>query len=302
MRTLNENERNELTEKLKTLREKHGVEKLRVAIYARKSAEDERQTSLETQVATCKSFIAEYDFFKLSHVLQEDNVSGMFTDKRIEYQKALKLAEDGEIDVLVVMRLDRLARDLGDASTTIKLLKLYQCHLIAGDDISDSSTPVGELMRNILLAQNQYYARYVASNVMAAECTNVKNAKSAGSTPPYGLKVVAKRFEINETEAPAIRLAFKRIANGASYQSVIDELTTLGYKTRKGNTFSKSTLNALLRNEKYYGTYVYNRANAKKRKNRVLIEHFDEVRNADAIPPIVTKALFDKVQIGRAHV
>ena len=296
MRPLTDIEITELKEKLRILQDKRGIDKLRVAIYARKSAEDERQTSLETQITNCKDFLADYDFFHITHVLQEDNVSGMFTDNRTQYQKAMSLAEQGEIDVLVVMRLDRLARDLGDASTSIKLLNIYHCHLIAGDDVSNPNTASGELMRSILLAQNQYLARYVASNVMSAECNNVKNAKSAGSSPPYGLKVVAKRFEINEDEAPAIRLMFKRIASGASYQDVIDELTRLGYRTRKGNTFSKSALNSLLRNEKYYGTYVYNRATAKKRKHRVLLEHFDEVRNPNAIPPIVTKQLFDKVQ------
>ena len=55
-------------------------------------------------------------------------------------------------------------------------------------------------------------------------------------------------------------------------------------------------MNALLRNDKYYGTYVYNREDGKRKKKRVLIEKFDEVRNETAIPAIITKAQFDKVQ------
>ena len=55
-------------------------------------------------------------------------------------------------------------------------------------------------------------------------------------------------------------------------------------------------MNALLRNDKYYGTYVYNREDGKRKKQRVLIEKFDEVRNETAIPAIITKAQFDKVQ------
>ena len=283
-------------ELLKAKCKQRGAKKLRAAIYARKSAEDERETSLDTQIKTCESFVNHYDFLEIAYTFQEDNVSGMFTDNRKEYLKMMELAETKQIDVIIVMRLDRLARDLGDSATTIKLLKLYGCYLIAGDDISDSSTPAGEFMRNILLAQNQYHSRYVASAVMAVECRNAKEGKTAGSAPPYGLKVVGKRFHINEDEAPAIRLMFDRIAKGHSYKEVIDELTSLGYKTRKGNTFSYSTLHSLLRNEKYYGTYIYNRENGKKKKRRVLIERFDEVKNAEAIPPIVPKELFDQVQ------
>ena len=84
--------------------------------------------------------------------------------------------------------------------------------------------------------------------------------------------------------------------SGNSYQDVINHLTKQGYKTRQGKKFSHSTLNSLLRNEKYYGTYIYNREGGKRKAKRVLIERFDEVRNETAIPAIITKAQFDKVQ------
>ena len=52
----------------------------------------------------------------------------------------------------------------------------------------------------------------------------------------------------------------------------------------------------MLRNEKYCGVYIYNREDGKRKKKRVLIEPFDEVRNETAIPAIITKAQFKKVQ------
>ena len=52
----------------------------------------------------------------------------------------------------------------------------------------------------------------------------------------------------------------------------------------------------MLRNEKYYGTYIYNREGGKRKARRVIIERFDEVQNTNAIPAIITKAQFDKVQ------
>lgn len=292
MRILTDNE----LQQLHTMLEQKRLPKLRTAIYARKSAEDERQTSIPTQIESCKKMIAEYDFLELTHVFKEDNVSGMFTENRNEYLRMLSLVENKELDVIVVMKLDRLARDLCDSSTAIKLLNLYGCYLIAGDDVSDSNTPAGEFMRNILLAQNQFHARRVASDVMATECNNARNGYTAGGIPPYGLKVIGKRFEIDENEAPAIRIMFDRFAKGYSYKQIIDELTDLGFYTRAGNRFSYSTVYSLLRNDKYYGTFVYNRKGGKRKKKRVLIEHFDEVRNSDAIPPIISKELFDEVQ------
>ena len=295
MRLLDKKEIEHLQGMLKA-RHACGENKLRTAIYARKSAEDEKQTSIPTQIAQCKALISQHDFLKLTHTFSEDNVSGMFTDERHEFQAMMALAEAKEIDVIVVMKLDRLARDLSDSATTIKLLNIYGCYLIAGDDVSDSATPAGEFMRNILLAQNQYHARRVASDVMAAECNNAKQGKNAGGIAPYGLKTVDKFFELDEKEAPAVKMMFEMYSRGNSYKEIIDKLDSLGYKTRAGNRFSYSTLHTILRNDKYYGTYVYNRVGGKRKKNRVLIEKFDEIRNSEAIPPIISKDLFDDVQ------
>ena len=136
----------------------------------------------------------------------------MFTDNREEYLAMMNKAEKGEIDVIVVLRLDRLARDLDDATTSIKLLNTYGCTLLAGDDISGNQTPVGEFMRGILLCQNQYHARATASRVMQGEIHNVQKGDCAGGQPPYGLKIVNKQYKIDEDEAPVVRLIFSMTA------------------------------------------------------------------------------------------
>ena len=218
----------------------------------------------------------------------------MFTN-RTEYQKMLNLAKSGGIDVIVVMKLDRLNRNYANGETAIKLLNSYGCFVIAGD-MKNPETPVDEFTRGILMLQNQYIVRLIASDTMRVEMNNVKNGLSAGGVAPYGYTVINKRYYINEDEAPAIRVIFDKISKGESYSQVIGELNRLGYTTRSGQQFSYTTLNAMLKNEKYCGIYVYNRKDGKKKKNRVLIENFDEVRNETAIPPIIDRKKFDKVQ------
>ena len=229
MRTLTDKEIKQLKNKLQVRK----TEQLNTVIYARKSAEDERQTSISTQVDCCKNAISDYNFLKLTKIYTEDNRSGMFTDNRTEFLSMINDIQQGKIDVVVVLRLDRLARDLADSASTIKLLNAYGCFLYAGNDVSEQDTASGEFLRNIMLAQNQYHARQTASSVMNAECHNALKGTSTGGIPPYGLKIVAKRFEIDETEAPAVRIIFDKISRGYSYKDVIDELTTLGYRTRK---------------------------------------------------------------------
>ena len=140
-------------------------------------------------------------------------------DNRDEFLAMLSKAEKGEIEAIVVLRLDRLGRDVADTTTTIKLLNAYGCTLLAGDDIANNNTPVGEFMRGILLCQNQYHARVTASRVMQGEIHNVQHGDSAGGQPPYGLKIVNKQYEIDEDEAPAIRKIFSMIAKRKQLQA-----------------------------------------------------------------------------------
>ena len=296
MRKLKQGEINAFQLQLEIVKSKYNTNRLRTVIYARKSAIDERQTSLPTQISECKEFVKQYDFLELTEVFQEDNRSGMFMDNRTEFLRMLEKAEKHEIDVIVVLRFDRFARDMADMTTTIKLLRVYGCSLIAGDDIAGSETPAGEFTQNIIFSQNQYQARVTASRVMESEIHNAKMGYNAGGKPPYGIKIVNKQFEIDEDEAPAIRIMFNMIANGSSYKDVIEKLDKLGYKTRNGISFTHSTMSTILRNDKYYGTYVYNREGSKRKAKRVLIEKFNEVRNGDAIRAIISKELFDKVQ------
>lgn len=296
MRALTKDEIKMLETKQAQVAKKYGISKLRTVIYARKSAADEKQTSLPTQIELCKEFILKYPFLELKGIYQEDDRSGMFSENREQYLAMLNKVESGEIDAIVVLRLDRLGRDVADMTTAIKLLNAFGCTLLAGDDISNNNTSIGEFMRGILLCQNQYQARVTATRVMESEIHNVQSGTSAGGQAPYGLQVVNKQFEIDESEAPAIILIFNMYAKGNSYKKIIEKLTSLGYYTRKKRPFSYSTLNGILRNDKYYGTYVYNREDGKRRKNRVLLEKFDEVKNEKAIPPIISKTLFDKVQ------
>ena len=220
----------------------------------------------------------------------------MFTNQRPQYLALIEEIKAGNIDVVVAIRLDRFNRAIVNELSFEQIAREYSCFLYAGDDIPNSHTSQGEFMRIIQMGFSQFHARQAAREVMESNCHNVKTGQTAGAVPPYGLKTIEKYFFLNEDEAPAVKLLFERTVEGFNYSSIIKELTSLGYRTRAGQVFTKSTLISMLRNEKYYGTYIYNRADGKKKRNRVLLDHFDPIKNETAIPPIISKELFDQVQ------
>ncbi len=136
----------------------------------------------------------------------------MFMDNREQFLAMLEKVENREIDVIVVFRLDRFTRDNVDAQAILKLLNICGCTLLAGDTVIDNKTAMGEFKLGIELQLNQYHARNTANRVMHGEIHNVQKGDCAGGQPPYGLKIVNKQYEINEDEAPAIRLIFSMTA------------------------------------------------------------------------------------------
>ena len=85
-----------------------------------------------------------------------------------------------------------------------------------------------------------------------------------------------------------------------SYKDIVKELCKKGYKTKVGNDFKKTSLHEILRNEKYKGTYTYNKKSSKDiygRRNNHKNKPDDEIiRIQGGCPRIISDELWDKVQ------
>jgi DNA invertase Pin-like site-specific DNA recombinase len=75
--------------------------------------------------------------------------SGKSTDDRLELQRAIEFARDG--DVLVVTKLDRLARSMGDLWDIVRKLQAKGVAFKVLDQSGlDTSTPTGKLLFTVL--------------------------------------------------------------------------------------------------------------------------------------------------------
>jgi site-specific DNA recombinase len=64
-----------------------------------------------------------------------------------------------------------------------------------------------------------------------------RECRFTGGWAPLGYSIEDKKYVINDTEAPAIRMIFKFADKGMSYRNICDELEKAGYKTRRGKKF-----------------------------------------------------------------
>jgi site-specific DNA recombinase len=91
---------------------------IRVAIYIRRSTDDEHQPySLEAQLQKLTAFVASQPGWKITLTFSDD-ASGATLD-RPGLAKALAAARAGRYDLLLVYRLDRFSRRIRDLATLI---------------------------------------------------------------------------------------------------------------------------------------------------------------------------------------
>jgi site-specific DNA recombinase len=175
-----------------------------------------------------------------------------------------------------------------------KKLKDKKIKLVSIIENFDES-PESQLLTNMIEGFAEYFSANLAREVMKGLKENALKAKHTGGTPPLGYDVAPdKSYVLNTDEANTIALIFDLYINGYGYNNIIKELNSRGYKTKNKNSFGKNSIFDILKNEKYTGTYVYNkRANG---TNRTYKSDDEIIKIENGLPAIITKEQFKFVQ------
>ncbi len=268
------------------------------AIYARFSSDNQRDESIDAQLRACNKY-AEENALLVTHIYEDRAKTGT-NDDRPDFQRMIKDAKANKFSVLIIHKLDRFSRSKYDSVYYKRELKIAGVRLISVcEQLGDS--PEDGLLEAVMEGVNQWYSANLSREVMKGMLENAYNCKHTGGKPPLGYDVdpQTKKYIVNEREAEAVRLIFQLFINGAGYDKIIDALNDRGYKTKQGNNFSKNSIHDLLGNEKYIGTYVFNRAESKnfigKRNNRQAKSSESIIRTPGGMPAIVDEDTFARV-------
>lgn len=214
--------------------------------------------------------------------------------RRPAVQQLMDACRRRQIDTVIVWKLDRLTRDLRDLLMLIEdVFRANGVEFISSTETIDTSSPSGRLMLNVLgaFAQNERESNALRVKMVMTEKS--KLGKHLGGRPPYGYKVTPDGYyEIVPDEAEAVRMMFAMKAAGSSYSDIVDALNRSGHKSRSGAPFERNTLYDMLRNEKYTGVYIYNRAEEAgqdgHRNNRASKPEEEITRIPGGMPAIIT--------------
>lgn len=254
---------------------------MRAVIYARYSSHNQREESIEGQIRECREFAQKNNFIILDEYIDRA-ISGK-TDNRPSFQKLIKDSEKGNFDAVIMYTLDRFARNRYDSAIYKAKLKRNGVKVFyAKQPMPD--TPEGIILESVLEGYAEYYSENLARSIKRGMKENALHGIAMGS-PALGYKIGTNRqYEIDPVGAKAVQSIFTMYADGKSKTQIINWLNEQGCKTSRGNAFNKNSLSSILRNDKYIGVYRY-----------------DDIVLEDAIPPIIDRDLFDRVQTTLHH-
>lgn len=245
-------------------------------IYARYSSHNQRDCSIEQQVADCEAY-AKQNNLRVVKIYADRHLSGT-NDKRPEFQKMLRDAAHGRWPFVICWKLDRFARNRYDSATYKYRLKRHGVRVLyAKENIPDG--PEGILLESVLEGSAEYYSAALSQNIRRGMHFNALDCKVNSGSMPYGYcKGEDGRFAIREDQAEVVREIFRKTADGIPFVDIANDLNGRGLKTSRGNRWNKGSFHRLLKNENYIGVYK-----------------FSDVRVEGGMPVIIEPALFWEV-------
>lgn len=152
----------------------------RVALYVRVSGPGQ---DLDTQEADLRRY-AQSQAWDSCESFREQ-ITGTGTKPRPEFDRLRAAMVAGAVDLVLVTKLDRIARSVPDALAFFELAEAHNVRVVATTQQIDTSTPAGRLTRTILAGVAEFEGELVRERTRAA-MTAIKEGRKPTRTgrPP----------------------------------------------------------------------------------------------------------------------
>lgn len=247
----------------------------KACVYTRVSTDaqgEEDKVSLPEQERMAKACI-ESKGWRYVRTYEDNGYTGRNTN-RPGLQKMMEDIKSGNIDVVVIFKLDRLSRKQRDTLAIIEdVLLENNVDLVSLNETLDTTTPWGRAMIGVLSSFNQLESENIALRTAMGRYATAREGGYAGGKPPLGYNVVDGQLVIVPEEAEIVRLIFALRDEGKTLIGIAEELNKRGYRSKKGNEFKHSAIQTVINNKStYLGNYKYGKESCKNTHEPILRE------------------------------
>ena len=268
---------------------------MNAALYARYSSDNQTEASIDAQIRAINEYCKQEGHTIVAEYI--DRAQSATNDDRDDFTRMMADSKKKIYEVVIVHKFNRFARNRYDSAFYKRKLQEMGIRVISVTQKIDD-TPESIILEGLIEAMDEYYSVNLAGEVMKGLKENAYNAKHNGGIPLLGYDVAPdKTYILNSKEAQSVQLIFDLFLQGFSYAMIADQLNAKGYLSKRGNTFTKNTVRDLLCNEKFTGTYIFNKRTRKDKTSRKFKSTDQIIRIEDAMPQIISKEKFELVQV-----
>ena len=286
-----------------TARQQEDKPKLRVAAYCRVSTDsDEQATSSEAQVEHYTEFIQKNPEWEFAGIYADDGISGTNTKNRDKFNRMIEDCEAGTIDMIITKSISRFARNTLDCLKYIRQLKDKNIPVFFEKEAINTMDAKGEVLITIMTSLAQQESQSLSQNVKLGLQFRYQNGQVQVNHNHFlgYTKDEEGNLVIDPEQAEVVKRIYREYLEGYSMDKIAKGLEADGILTGAGKTkWWTSTINKILRNEKYIGdallqkTYTTDFLNKTRVKNNGIVPQYYVEGNHEAIIP---KDIFLRVQ------
>lgn len=302
---------------------KRAGRRTRCAIYTRKSSEEGLEqafNSLDAQREACTAYVLsqKHEGWSLLPAHYDDGGYSGGNMERPALQRLLADIEAGQIDVVVVYKVDRLTRALADFAKLVEIFDRRGVSFVSITQQFNTTTSMGRLTLNILLSFAQFERELIGERVRDKILASKKKGMWMGGTVPLGYNVKERKLVVNREEAKTVVDIFRRYVRLKTVGALEKDLAATGIRTKRRHRsdgtsygherFSQGGLYLMLQNRTYRGEATH-KGNAYPGEHAAIIDQqlwdavqarLAENRNARASgsnsksPSLLTGRIFDE--------
>ena len=177
------------------------------------------------------------------------------------------------MQVVVLYKVDRLTRSLGDFSKIVEVLDRAGASFVSVTQAFNTTTSMGRLTLNMLLSFAQFEREVTGERIRDKIAASKRKGMWMGGPPPLGYDPDGRTLKPVEAEAEVVRTIFRRYLELPSVTPLIAELRDSGAVSKRwvmksgaergGQPFHRGGLYYLLSNRIYLGEIPHKGASYK---------------------------------------
>lgn len=205
--------------------------------YVRVSTEKQADwgVSLEAQTEKVRAMAVVQGAQSLEMIVDAESAKSL---NRSGMTRLLSLVDAGEVDVVIIAKLDRLTRSVADLAELLRRFERRRVSLVSVADSLDTSSAAGRLVLNIMVSVSQWEREAIGERTRDA----MRHKRSSGErvgTVPFGYRVAQDdmHLEMEPGEQAVVEQVRAMKAGGSTLRSITAELNRRGFTTRRGTAW-----------------------------------------------------------------